>query len=75
MRTERFEFPNAKGEQLAATLDLPLGEPTAFALFASPKTHANIAPKPKRRIITECNMKVVCLRKVLEKARTGGVRE
>jgi putative redox protein len=34
MRSERFNFPNAKGEQLAATLDLPLGKPTAFALFA-----------------------------------------
>ena len=34
MRTERFEFSNAKGEKLAATLDLPLGEPTAYALFA-----------------------------------------
>ena len=34
MRTERFEFPNGKGEKLAAQLDLPLGEPTAFALFA-----------------------------------------
>ena len=34
MRTERFEFPNGKGEKLAATLDLPLGKPTAFALFA-----------------------------------------
>ncbi len=34
MRSERFEFPNAKGEQLAAVLDLPLGEPTAYALFA-----------------------------------------
>jgi uncharacterized OsmC-like protein/pimeloyl-ACP methyl ester carboxylesterase len=34
MRTERFEFPNGKGEKLAATLDLPLGAPTAFALFA-----------------------------------------
>jgi putative redox protein len=34
MRSERFEFPNAKGEKLAAVLDLPLGEPTAFALFA-----------------------------------------
>ncbi len=34
MRSERFNFPNAKGEQLAATLDLPLGEPTAYALFA-----------------------------------------
>jgi len=34
MRSERFTFPNAKGEQLAATLDWPLGKPTAFALFA-----------------------------------------
>jgi putative redox protein len=34
MRSERFTFPNAKGEMLAATLDLPLGRPTAFALFA-----------------------------------------
>jgi uncharacterized OsmC-like protein/pimeloyl-ACP methyl ester carboxylesterase len=34
MRSERFNFPNAKGEQLAAALDLPLGKPAAFALFA-----------------------------------------
>jgi putative redox protein len=34
MRSERFTFPNIKGEQLAATLDLPLGKPTAYALFA-----------------------------------------
>jgi uncharacterized OsmC-like protein/alpha-beta hydrolase superfamily lysophospholipase len=34
MRSERFEFPNAKGEKLAAVFDLPLGEPTAVALFA-----------------------------------------
>ena len=34
MRSARFNFPNAKGEQLAATLDLPLGKPTAYALFA-----------------------------------------
>lgn len=34
MRTERLEFPNAKGEKLAALLDLPLGKPAAFALFA-----------------------------------------
>jgi uncharacterized OsmC-like protein/pimeloyl-ACP methyl ester carboxylesterase len=34
MRSERFNFPNAKGEQLAAMLDLPLGKPTAYALFA-----------------------------------------
>ena len=34
MRTERFEFPNANGEKLAAQLDLPLGVPDAYALFA-----------------------------------------
>jgi len=34
MRSERFDFPNRKGEQLAATLDLPLGVPQAYALFA-----------------------------------------
>jgi len=34
MRTERLEFPNAKGGKLAALLDLPLGRPAAFALFA-----------------------------------------
>jgi uncharacterized OsmC-like protein/fermentation-respiration switch protein FrsA (DUF1100 family) len=34
MRTERLEFPNAKGEKLAALLDLPLGKAAAFALFA-----------------------------------------
>jgi putative redox protein len=34
MRSERFSFPNAKGDQLAATLDLPLGVPDAYALFA-----------------------------------------
>ena len=34
MRSEKFMFPNAKGEQLAAALDLPLGQPTAYALFA-----------------------------------------
>src|ERR1044072_4482254 len=34
MRSERVGFANAKGEKLAAVLDLPLGEPTAYALFA-----------------------------------------
>jgi alpha/beta superfamily hydrolase len=34
MRTERFDSPNAKGEKLSALLDLPLGQPAAFALFA-----------------------------------------
>jgi putative redox protein len=34
MRTERFDFPNARGQTLAALLHHPAGEPAAFALFA-----------------------------------------
>ena len=34
MRTERLEFTNPRGENLAALMDLPLGKPNAFALFA-----------------------------------------
>jgi putative redox protein len=34
MPSERFEFPNAHGEKLAALLDLPAGQPVAYALFA-----------------------------------------
>src|SRR5260370_15062411 len=34
MPTERFDFPNANGDRLAALLDRPAGEPSAYALFA-----------------------------------------
>jgi uncharacterized OsmC-like protein/alpha/beta superfamily hydrolase len=34
MPAERFDFPNASGELLAALLDRPAGTPRAFALFA-----------------------------------------
>ena len=34
MPTERFQFPGAAGQQLAASLDLPEGQPVAYALFA-----------------------------------------
>jgi uncharacterized OsmC-like protein/alpha-beta hydrolase superfamily lysophospholipase len=34
MRSERFEFPNARGEKLAAVLDRPDGEARAYALLA-----------------------------------------
>jgi putative redox protein len=34
MRSERFEFPNVKGQKLAAALEVPLGVPTAYVLFA-----------------------------------------
>jgi uncharacterized OsmC-like protein/fermentation-respiration switch protein FrsA (DUF1100 family) len=32
--TERFQFAGSEGQQLAAALELPEGEPAAFALFA-----------------------------------------
>jgi uncharacterized OsmC-like protein/alpha-beta hydrolase superfamily lysophospholipase len=34
MPSERFEFPNARGEKLAASLERPAGSPVAYALFA-----------------------------------------
>ena len=34
MRAERFDFPNAAGHTLAALLERPAGEPSAYALFA-----------------------------------------
>jgi uncharacterized OsmC-like protein/alpha/beta superfamily hydrolase len=34
MPSERFEFPNPRGEKLAALLDRPGAEPIAYALFA-----------------------------------------
>ena len=34
MPSQRFDFPNARGEVLSALLELPDGEPTACALFA-----------------------------------------
>jgi uncharacterized OsmC-like protein/fermentation-respiration switch protein FrsA (DUF1100 family) len=34
MSAERFDFPNAQGQTLAALLDRPAGEPRAYALFA-----------------------------------------
>jgi putative redox protein len=34
MPSQRFDFPNAQGEQLSALLEMPDGEPWACALFA-----------------------------------------
>src|SRR6266849_1699384 len=34
MPAERFDFPGASGQRLAALLDRPAGTPTAYALFA-----------------------------------------
>lgn len=34
MTTEKFQFPGSEGQMLAASLDLPDGEPVAYALLA-----------------------------------------
>jgi uncharacterized OsmC-like protein/alpha/beta superfamily hydrolase len=34
MRPERFDFPNSRGHTLAALLEMPEGDPAAYALFA-----------------------------------------
>ena len=64
MRTERFDFPNAKGEKLAALLDLPLGKPTAYALFAHCFTCGkdNLAAKRIAERLTEVRYRRDALR-------------
>ena len=61
MRSERFDFPNAKGEKLAALLDLPLGKPTAYALFAHCFTCGkdNLAAKRIAERLTEIGIAVM----------------
>jgi alpha/beta superfamily hydrolase len=43
-RVERVWFEGSAGDHLAARLDLPIGEPTAFALFAHCFTCSKEAP-------------------------------
>jgi uncharacterized OsmC-like protein/fermentation-respiration switch protein FrsA (DUF1100 family) len=61
MRTERLEFPNAKGEKLSALLDLPLGKPAAFALFAHCFTCGkdNLAAKRMAERLAMCGVGVL----------------
>jgi putative redox protein len=61
MRSERFEFPNSKGERLAAVLDLPIGKPTAFALFAHCFTCGkdNLAAKRVAERLAICGIAVL----------------
>ncbi len=61
MRSERFDFPNAKGETLSALLDLPLGKPTAYALFAHCFTCGkdNLAAKRIAERLTEIGIAVM----------------
>jgi putative redox protein len=61
MTSERFEFPNAKGESLAAILDRPAGEAAAFALFAHCFTCGkdNLAAKRIAQRLTACGIAVL----------------
>ena len=61
MRSSRFNFPNAKGELLAATLDEPLGKPSAYALFAHCFTcgQNNLAAKRIAERLTEHGIAVL----------------
>ena len=61
MRSSRFTFPNANGELLAATLDEPLGKPTAYALFAHCFTcgQNNLAAKRIAERLTEHGIAVL----------------
>src|SRR3569833_64685 len=61
MRSSRFNFPNAKGQLLAATLDEPLGKPSAYALFAHCFTcgQNNLAAKRIAERLTEHGIAVL----------------
>ena len=61
MRSEKFEFPNAKGESLAALLDFPIGRPNAFALFAHCFTCGkdNLAAKRIAERLAMCGIAVL----------------
>lgn len=61
MRSERFEFSNAQGHALAALLDLPLGKPAAYALFAHCFTCGkdNLAAKRIAERLAACGIAVL----------------
>lgn len=61
MRTERIDFPNARGEVLAALLNLPDGEPASFALFAHCFTCGkdNLAAKRIAERLTDAGIAVL----------------
>ena len=49
MPTERFQFTGEGGHMLAAALELPEGEPAAFALFAHCFTCGKDAQTARKR--------------------------
>src|ERR1700687_2207565 len=48
MRAERFDFPNSRGQTLAALLERPDGDANAFELFAHCFTCGKDNPAAKR---------------------------
>jgi putative redox protein len=61
MASERFDFPNAQGERLAAVLDRPDGAPRAYALFAHCFTCGKdvLAAKRMAERLTACGVAVL----------------
>jgi putative redox protein len=59
---ERFQFPGAEGQQLAASLDLPEGQPVAYALFAHCFTCGKDVLAAKRIAVTLAAKGVAVLR-------------
>lgn len=61
MRAERFDFPNARGDKLAALLNLPDGDPVSFALFAHCFTCGkdNLAAKRIAEWLTDAGIAVL----------------
>jgi putative redox protein len=61
MRTDRFDFPNAQGQRLAALLDRPDAEPVACALFAHCFTCGKdvLAAKRIAERLTVCGLAVL----------------
>jgi uncharacterized OsmC-like protein/pimeloyl-ACP methyl ester carboxylesterase len=59
---ERFQFPGAEGQQLAASLDLPEGQPVAYALFAHCFTCGKDVLAAKRIAVTLAAKGIAILR-------------
>ena len=69
MPAERFDFPNAQGQKLAALLDRPVGEPRAYALFAHCFTCGKDIHAAKR--VAEERTEIHKLRDALTSANTS----
>ena len=62
MKTERLEFVGHDGSKLAARLDLPVGKPSAYALFAHCFTCSKDIPAARRIAQRLASLGIVVLR-------------